>query len=349
MKRESNIELLRIIAMLLVVLLHANYFSLGGVKISDIEIVTPQLFIKAFAEQLCIISVNVFILISGWFGIRPSLKGGISLLFQVAFFHILIILFAFSLGETIPISSIITGFYFGASYLFVVAYLILYTISPILNAFAETANARLFVSVLVIFFFFEFTYGWIFGYGGYIGGYSALSFIGIYLLSRFLYKYSSRIKIFNLNTSKNLLLYLFFTIIPVILLFTTKHNLGTINYSSPFVILASVFFFLAFTKLHFSSKTINYISVSTFSIYIIHCHPLIAPHFINLMRSAYDSLGGGLYMLYAIIFAVCYGFCCVILDKGRIWTWNLLCKYLLDNILSQFNNFINKLYTRIGL
>lgn len=321
----------------------------GGVKTSDIEIVTSPLFIKAFAEQLCIISVNVFILISGWFGIRSSLKGGISLLYQVAFFHILIILFAFSLGETISISSIVWGFYFGAFYWFVVAYLILYTLSPVLNAFAETANARLFVSVLVIFFFFEFTYGWLWGYGGYQGGYSAISFIGLYLLARFLYKYSSRIKIFNLNTTKNLLLYLFFTIIPVILLFTTKHDFGTINYSSPFVISASVFFFLAFTKLHFSSKTINYISVSTFSIYLIHCHDLITPHFKDLMRNAYDSLGGGLYMLFAILFAVCYGLCCVILDKARIWTWNLFCKYLLDNILSRFNNFINKFYARIGL
>ena len=67
------------------------------------------------------------------------------------------------------------------------------------------------------------------------------------------------------------------------------------------------------------------------------------------MRNAYDSLGGGLYIVFAIIFAICYGLCCVILDKGRIWTWNLLCKHLLDNILFLFNNIINKLYTRIGL
>lgn len=349
MNRDSNIELLRIVAMILVVLLHANYFSLGGIKISHIETVTPQLITKAFAEQLCIICVNVFILISGWFGIRPSLKGGLSLLYQVAFFHILIVLATFSLGETVSISSTILGFYFGALYWFVVAYLILYAIAPVLNAFTETANAKLHLSVLAIFFFLEFSYGWIYSYGHFGNGYSAISFIGLYLLARFLYKYSSKIKIFNLNTSKNLLLYLFFTIIPVILLFTTKHDFGTINYSSPFVILASVFFFLAFTKLHFSNKVINYISISTFSIYLVHCHPLIAPHFKELMRNAYNSLGGGLYIVFAIIFALCYGSCCVILDKVRIWTWNLLCKYLLNNLLNQFNTIINKLYTRIRL
>lgn len=41
MKRKSNIELCRIIAMLLVVLLHANYLSLGGVELNDVEVAPP--------------------------------------------------------------------------------------------------------------------------------------------------------------------------------------------------------------------------------------------------------------------------------------------------------------------
>ena len=35
-ERESNIEAARILAMILVVLVHANYFSLGGIDRSDI-------------------------------------------------------------------------------------------------------------------------------------------------------------------------------------------------------------------------------------------------------------------------------------------------------------------------
>jgi surface polysaccharide O-acyltransferase-like enzyme len=82
MKRESNIELLRIIAMILVVLVHCNYFSLGPVAPEAIAAAPLDSFVKAFAEQLCIICVNVFILISGWFGIRPSLKGVASFLYR---------------------------------------------------------------------------------------------------------------------------------------------------------------------------------------------------------------------------------------------------------------------------
>ena len=83
MKRESNIELLRIVAMLLVLFLHANYFSLGKVESIDIQSDLFGSFVKSFTEALCIICVNVFVLISGWFGIRPTLKGAMSLLFQV--------------------------------------------------------------------------------------------------------------------------------------------------------------------------------------------------------------------------------------------------------------------------
>ena len=54
----------------------------------DIQQFAGASFVKAYAEQLCIICVNVFVLISGWFGIRPCVKGVLSLLFQVYFFPI---------------------------------------------------------------------------------------------------------------------------------------------------------------------------------------------------------------------------------------------------------------------
>ena len=210
MKRESNIELLRVVAMLMVVLLHCNYFSLGGVKVVDIQQFAGASFVKAYAEQLCIICVNVFVLISGWFGIRPCVKGVLSLLFQVYFFHILILLFVYFCGENISIRSIIKPFYFGSSYWFVVAYLILYSISPVLNAFVENASARMYISVLVAFFFFEFAFGWVSNFAGaaFNEGYTAISFIGLYLLARFICRYSKRLV--GLGVRKDFFLYLFF-------------------------------------------------------------------------------------------------------------------------------------------
>ena len=85
MTRESNFELLRIVAMLMVVFLHCNYYSLGEITPRLFHAEPCASFMRAFIEQLCVICVNVFILISGWFGIKASFKGAVSLLFQVFF------------------------------------------------------------------------------------------------------------------------------------------------------------------------------------------------------------------------------------------------------------------------
>ena len=88
MGRKSNFELLRIFAMMLVLLVHANYLSLGSVTQSEITTSPFGGFVRIFCEQLCIVSVNLFVLISGWFGIRPTLKKFATLLFQILFIAI---------------------------------------------------------------------------------------------------------------------------------------------------------------------------------------------------------------------------------------------------------------------
>ena len=288
-------------------------------------------FTKAFAEQLCIICVNVFILISGWFGIRPNVKGGFSLLFQVFFYHILAVLLFLSIGETVTLYQVLVGFYFGTPYWFVISYLILYAISPILNAFIESSTPRLYASVLIVFFLMEFIYGWVWNIAGYNDGYTTISFIGLYLLARFVRRHSR--KLLSLRAYKCFLLYIIFSILPVSIFFLTGYRINMIAYSSPFVILSSLFFFLAFNRIKISSKVINYLACSSLSIYLIHLHPLISRHFINLMKTMYEALGGCLYMIFVLMFALCFGIFCVLLDKARIFSWNYLCTHIVDKAL----------------
>lgn len=347
MKRESNIELLRIVAMLLVVLVHANYSSLGGVKLVDFQLEPFNSFCKALAEQLCIICVNVFILISGWFGIRPSIKGTLSLLFQVFFFHILIVSLLSLKGDYISLGTIINGFYCGNQYWFIPPYLILYAISPILNAFIETSSPRRFLSVLIVYFLLEFALGWATGVGTFQQGYSTLSFIGLYLLAQFIRK-NSRI-LLNFSVLKNILLYLFFSILPVSIYFLTGHKFNIIAYSSPFVISASLFFFLAFNKMKISSKVINYLACSSLSIYLVHQHVLVIPYFKNLMNYAYGILGGYWYVLFAIVFAACLGLVCILVDKLRICMWNLSYKAFIETLIRKFTKVIERFFIFLGL
>lgn len=324
MKRSSNIELLRIVAMMMIVLLHANYYSLGGITLADVKVFDLGVFLKAVAEQLCIIGVNVFVLISGWFGIRPSVKGALSLMFQVWFFNLVIAAVMFCLGQPVSWERVLDVMFLKDCYWFVVAYIALYVLAPVLNAFIEKAPARQYLSVLVAFFCIEFMFGWIMKIqaAGFHKGYSAMSFIGLYLLAGYLKRHSA--KLVDFSVRKDFLLYLAWSVVPVALYFLIKRPMSITFYSSPFVIAASVFFFLAFNRMNFTSGLVNYLACSAFSIYLIHLHPLVSQHFKDAMRWGYELLGGWLYVPFAVAFAVALGLACVMLDKVRIWVWGRL-------------------------
>jgi surface polysaccharide O-acyltransferase-like enzyme len=74
--RLSNFELLRIIAMAMIVLLHCNNWMIGNVAAQDVTDNPYGSFWRILAQQICIVGANVFVMISGWFGIKPKVKGG---------------------------------------------------------------------------------------------------------------------------------------------------------------------------------------------------------------------------------------------------------------------------------
>lgn len=65
-KRKSNIELLRIILILLVIILHYMNISMGG-ALGKVRPNTFDYYLDHFIESLSIVAVNVFILITGYF------------------------------------------------------------------------------------------------------------------------------------------------------------------------------------------------------------------------------------------------------------------------------------------
>ena len=84
--RKSNIELFRIVAMALVLVLHSNYFSIPQPCIIDLIEKPLESFGRIFIQSSSIGSVNMFILISGWFSIKTKLSSYTSIMFQYAYF-----------------------------------------------------------------------------------------------------------------------------------------------------------------------------------------------------------------------------------------------------------------------
>ena len=66
-------------------------------------------------------------------------------------------------------------------------------------------------------------------------------------------------------------------------------NHSVLDYNHPVMVLSSVFFFLAFTRLDFQSKTVNWMAASAFAIYLIHMNFLVKQDYRALMGNLYQA------------------------------------------------------------
>ena len=326
--RQSNFELLRIICMLMVMICHA----IGYVQETDL--VGASGIAKVFVNQFCIVDVNVFVMISGWFGIRASVKGAVKLLFQVWFLAILCFLVFLCLGLSLSFrQDLLPYLLFGSGYWFVVAYLILYALSPVLNAFTEHTSKKEFSCVLIAFFLVEFIFGFLLGSGHFAYGFSPLFFIGLYLLARYIRLYPDRC--FSFSKWGDLAVYVGVSVISILGLWFGYKWFGMgfhlNHYDSPLAIVASLYFLLFFSKLKFQNRTVNWLASSAFAIYLIHENSLVSRWYHQLFGFIQENYSLATYYLLIICIAIVLALVFILIDKLRILVWNWASKLSLVN------------------
>lgn len=190
--RQSNFELLRILAMFMVLIVHADYWSLGVPSASDLQTTPISSSIKIIFQFLTVPCVNIFIAISGWFSIKPSIRGLCSFVFQCFFLTSLIYIILIILGhETFNLIGIRNCILLNDGLWFCKAYLGLYLIAPILNIFCEKAHKEQVLGFIISFYIFQTVYGLFGGAPFIMSGYSVFSFVGIYISARYIRLYIS--------------------------------------------------------------------------------------------------------------------------------------------------------------
>lgn len=323
--RQSNFELLRLIAMMMVLLLHCNYACLGGADINEIRQHPLTAYVRVFLEHACLSGVNIFILISGWFGIKFRPRGIISLLFNVLFLGWLLAVLLIPVGISIPLLDMMKLTYFGSYYWFVPSYILLFICAPLLNSFAENARKKELAIFLVAFFIFEFALGWFWDYENYGYGYSCISFIGLYMTARYLHMYEKDLSLMKLRKGICFLLYTILTIIPATAAFILTKNgivFNQLSYSSPFVIGAAISLLLLFRQIDLrTNEFVNSCAASAFSMYLIQLHPMLWPLWLKNMTLIQEKYGIGFYLLASIVICLVFSVICILIDKIRIFTW----------------------------
>lgn len=328
--RQSNIELLRILAMFLVLVIHA-IMNCGGITADNFGSNPANAITRTVIHALSAVCVNVFILISGWFGIKSSLKGFLKFAFQCLYFSFGIYLFMIATGNAhLSVDGIRTCLFLKPPhYWFIPAYVALYILSPILNSFIDKASKTTLRNTLVAFFVFQTIWGWT-GAAKFIEfGYSSFSFIGLYLLARYLRLYPCK-----RLASWGGTIYIASVLINSVCFYIIKRlgsNLDVFCYINPLVIIGAAALLVYFDKLPIGhNKTINWISRSAFSAYLYHGHPMINDLvFFNIISYIYNGYSG--ISCIALTFAVLTGvfMSAVIIDQPRIWLWNKISPLLM--------------------
>ncbi len=321
-------ELLRIIAMFLILVVHSDYFSLGAPTREDI-IASPLASVtRVGIESVSLICVNLFIFISGWFGITLKRHKIADLLFQIAYFYFGLFFIALIAGyASINLHSIRLLLLLTKHNWFIPAYLLLCILSPVLNSFIDNTDRKRFLTVLVGFFAVQTWCGWL-AESDTFRGYSTISFTGIYLLARYISKYNladyiskeRAIIVFVGCTTIN-------TIIGLVTTYTGKLTALYMPYINPLTTIATVSFALIFVKLSFKSNIINFIAKSVFAVFLLHSNFNLVDRFTGLNIYIFNNYSGVIVL--AMIFIACCAWfaAAVVIDQPRIWLWRRIQTY----------------------
>ena len=299
--RETNLELLRILAMMMVISLH--YLDKGNAlaEIGDISVSNPAFFNQILAWVLEVLSygaVNLYIMISGYFLINASAKmeKPFKLVIQVLFYSAGIVLIFLCMGrlpeyasETFfkclfftPIAS--AHYWFASSYVFF--YLLAPFVAVGIRRLDEKQHRGLMIIVLLL---FSRLWRILLPQSAPIDdkGYGLLWFLTLFVVASYIRRFVPIVK-------KRRFLYLavylvssLATLASFFVIYAIYNATGRfevfikvlLEYNSPTIILASVSFFLFFRTIRipegFFSKAVLFVSPLTFGIYLIHEHYLL--------------------------------------------------------------------------
>ena len=325
-------ELLRIVAMLMILLLHINFGATGRPSPEACHAAPPGVWMRYFFQSLAEPAVNVFVMISGWFGIRFRYSRLAGLLFQCVFIGGLIWLAALVTGFADPwgVKHIVSVVLFTTNVWFVKSYIILYLLAPVLNAFVDRAGRGASGVLVMLFMACAVVYGWTDAAPEFMMGYSALSFVMLYLLARFLKIHCSE-PLSRRTSGQWLTVFLAAVTVNSVLSFAVTYTAAPAMadsmlhaYLNPLNILAAVALICAFSRFRFQNRFINWTARSCLAVFLFHKGTLIGPLYGAAGWRFFTQFSGPVYALVCLGFMLLVFAASVLVDQLRLAAWKPL-------------------------
>lgn len=292
--RNYGIDLLRIVAMFMVLLLHI--LGHGGVLKSLLS--TPPAFLSKYTlvwliEIGAYCAVNSYAILTGYnyYGKNISLNKIVNFWFQVAFYSIgisvLFFIMRIEISNTILFKSIFP--IMASCYWYITAYFGMFLFIPVMNHYIEYSNRKNIEVVLVTVFFSLSVFPTICNIDPFKlhSGYSMVWLVVLYLFGAYLKKFNLKEKFTRVRLLKFYFGIVLFTWLSKIgiEIFTfnfigkLKYSNTFVKYTSPTIVLAAIFLVLFFSCIDVKNvrwiKIVDVFSSASLGVYLIHEHPLV--------------------------------------------------------------------------
>ena len=313
--RVSSLELLKIILILMVVVLHYFNGNMGGL-LSNVDKWSLNYFLAHIVESFCIIAVNVFVIITGYFSCKKnSIKiSKVIKLYTIAIFYGIVIcaIVFWGTNQTLNLALIKQALHTIFSRWFVVIYCILYLLIPFINKLVLSITKKeleiiLIINAIVFYLWYTFFTDTTIQ----DGGYGIVNFINLYMIGAYIKLYKDDYS----DNKKFMILYLLFTILTTAYSFFTSKAW---SYATIFNLISSVSIFMAFKNLKIkNSKIINFFATYTFEIYIIHQNSFLAKILYNDIFKSYMFWNNNYMILHLIFTTIGIFLLCVLIEWIR--------------------------------
>ncbi len=289
--RNANMDILRIVSMLLIVFLHSIDHS--GVLEAAIP-GTAMYYYVYFGYYLAQICVNCFVLLSGYFMIESSFRPSklVNLWLEVVFYSVVIrVIFILTGQQSFSVTSLISCFVpvITGRYWFITIYFGLYLISPFLNVAIKAMSKKQFTALNVVLFLIMSCWSSIHPSMAGMnsgGGWGLAWFVVLYCFAAWMrLYYNKNNKLFG----KSLLFFAIPVAVTVMLFCANYLNIGIIQttihnwyrYDSALATVMSLVLMAVFinadVKNAVVSKIITKIAPLTLGVYLIHAHADVSP------------------------------------------------------------------------
>ncbi|MGI6064160.1 acyltransferase family protein [Blautia sp.] len=356
--RKSGIELLRIFTILMVISVH----RMGHQTLYSAPQFSISYYVLWFIEIAGYKAVDIFFIISGYFGITQRFRGKKLLIMELKVFVYCVGFYLLSVAVNYQVFNARDFLraclpYLGGHYWYYTAYISLILISPWLNKMVFAIDKKkLLLLILLITGVSAFSIGDAFFTAD---GYSVFWAVNLYLIGAYIRLYYKSMmpprKAFCCSFACTIFIFLWFVVVGRITQYIFGHEVFSTHfmvYRQLPVVLGGVFAVIAFVQIDFKGmigKVINSVSKCTFGVYLIHSCVFMDTLFWIKLFPANAASQKEWYWLYVVGSIVAMYITCLIIESVRNLLFAPIEKSnIFDLLAKKIGNIVRTIVDRVA-